>query len=187
MFNSIFSPKYLLIGLFTATMLVNEGHGLVKATSADPTLATITESSEKNQTQNKQIPFKVFQIYNREIAQSGPTYEPITTDSNNSQIALAGYLRQKKIRFYGAWWCPHCHEQKQLFGKQAFQLIRYVECADRDRPKQQKTACANLSIRAYPTWRINGKSFEGVQSLEDLATLSGYRGSRNFPKPQEGI
>jgi glutaredoxin len=181
MFKSNFLPKYLLIGLFTA-LLVNDSRGLVKATSANPMLAAITESSEDTQTQNQQIPFKVDK---REIAESSPKYEPITTDSNNSQIALAKYLRQKKIRFYGAWWCPHCHEQKQLFGKQAFKLIRYVECADANEPKQQKTACSKLNIRAYPTWRINGKSFEGVQSLENLAILSGYRGSRNFPEPQE--
>ena len=30
-------------------------------------------------------------------------------------------------------------------------------------------------VRAYPTWMIGGKRYEGVMSLERLAELSGFR------------
>ena len=30
---------------------------------------------------------------------------------------------------YSAYWCPHCHEQKELFGKQASDQLKVVECA----------------------------------------------------------
>ena len=29
---------------------------------------------------------------------------------------------------YGLYWCPHCIEQKQMFGE-AFHYVPYVECA----------------------------------------------------------
>ena len=30
---------------------------------------------------------------------------------------------------YGAYWCPHCAHQKELFGAEAWSLIPYVECS----------------------------------------------------------
>ena len=29
---------------------------------------------------------------------------------------------------YGAFWCSHCHEQKEAFGSQAMKDFPYVEC-----------------------------------------------------------
>ena len=37
-------------------------------------------------------------------------------------------LEQKGAKFYGAYWCPHCLEQKALF-KGAKSSLPYVECA----------------------------------------------------------
>ncbi len=86
---------------------------------------------------------------------------------------LARHLTQSGARFYGAYWCPHCKDQKEMFGG-AERLLPYVECDPRD-PAGQPQVCAAAGVRAYPTWEINGQRYEGVLTLEDLARLSGYR------------
>lgn len=105
--------------------------------------------------------------------------KPITTTSNPAQIALAQHLKVVGAKMYGAFWCPHCHEQKQLFGKEAVSHLNYVECAADD-PKVQTQACRDAQITAYPTWEIDGEFHQGRFSLEKLADLSGYQGPRNF-------
>ena len=47
----------------------------------------------------------------------------ITTTSGESEIALARHLKEIGAKEYIAWWCPHCHEQKLLFGKEAYKII----------------------------------------------------------------
>jgi thiol-disulfide isomerase/thioredoxin len=39
--------------------------------------------------------------------------------------ALASCLKEKGAVFYGAFWCPHCQNQKAMFGKSA-KLLPYV-------------------------------------------------------------
>ena len=91
--------------------------------------------------------------------------------STPEQMALVEHLRLKGAVFYGAWWCPHCFHQKNLFGTEAGQRLPYVEC-DKDDAGRQR--CAAASIRAFPTWDLNGERREGVQSLEDLKLWSGF-------------
>lgn len=79
---------------------------------------------------------------------------------------------------YGAYWCPHCTRQKELFGS-AVQTINYVECDPRG-PNPQPNLCREAGIKGYPTWEINGKFFVGVQSLEELAEASNFKGTKNF-------
>lgn len=111
--------------------------------------------------------------------ESGP---PITNTSGNSEIALARHLAAIGAKNYGAYWCPHCHEQKELFGQQAFALIDYVECDPKGKnPRPQ--LCKEAEIRGYPTWQIKGVLYPGVQSLQTLADLSNYRGDREFIYP----
>lgn len=105
--------------------------------------------------------------------------KPITTDSNPAKIALAQHLQEVGAKMYGAFWCPHCHQQKQLFGKEAVSYLNYIECATDD-PKVLAQSCRDAGIRAYPTWEIDGELHEGRFSLDELADLSGYQGSRDF-------
>jgi uncharacterized membrane protein/glutaredoxin len=111
-------------------------------------------------------------------ADGQPTIE-VTTQSGPAEIALAQHLADTGAVFYGAWWCPHCHEQKQLFGKEAAQIIPYVECSMPD-GQSQTPACQEAGINGYPTWEINGEQLSGAQPLEELAQLSGYEGPMNF-------
>ena len=102
----------------------------------------------------------------------------ITTFSSESKIALAKHLTQVGAKFYGAWWCPHCQQQKQVFGQEAMEFVPYVECSDSDR--RPTAACQAAEIKSYPTWEINGRRFVGEKNLEELANLTGYQGSRDF-------
>ena len=104
---------------------------------------------------------------------------PIRSESVPDQIALATHLQTIKARMYGAYWCPHCHTQQELFGKEAFTAITYIECDPRGKDAQPDL-CKAANIKAYPTWEIRGKYYTGRQSLERLAILSGYKGSSNF-------
>ncbi|MBW4518807.1 MAG: vitamin K epoxide reductase family protein [Scytolyngbya sp. HA4215-MV1] len=101
--------------------------------------------------------------------------------SGSAEVSLATYLRQSGVRMYGAYWCPHCAEQKELFGKQAFSKIEYIEC-DPNGEKSQAQRCQAAGIKSYPTWEINGKFYQGTQPLADLAKLAGYKGSMKFQK-----
>lgn len=88
--------------------------------------------------------------------------------------ALAGHLRENGAVFYGAYWCPHCQAQKQMFGAAASSLP-YVECDPRG-TNPQPGACQAAGVRAYPTWVIGGQRIEGEVSPSDLARLSGFGG-----------
>lgn len=107
----------------------------------------------------------------------------ITTTSGEAEIALAKHLVSIDAREYGAYWCPHCHTQKLLFGREAYQILQDnnipIECAA-DSPRGQPEVCQAANIQGFPTWIINGQVFAGAQNLEELARVSGYTGPRNF-------
>jgi len=86
---------------------------------------------------------------------------------------LAAHLRQIGGTMYGAYWCPHCQEQKELFGS-AFEQVPYVECSPNGPGTPQAQECTEAGITSYPTWIINGRTYVGLRSLEALAAASGY-------------
>lgn len=90
---------------------------------------------------------------------------------------LAQHLKVSGAKMYGAYWCPHCHDQKDLFGS-ANKQVPYIECDPRGEKPQTKL-CQDKGIKGFPTWEIGGKIYEGQRSLDELANLSGYKGSRN--------
>lgn len=72
-------------------------------------------------------------------------------------------------KFYGAFWCSHCRDQKNMFGRSA-RLLPYVECSTAD-AKGQLPVCQKENIEVYPTWIFgNGEKIASVISLEDIAT-----------------
>ena len=103
----------------------------------------------------------------------------VTTTSTSSSIALAKHLRSTGAVKYSAYWCPHCHDQNELFGKQAAAKLKNIECAA-DGYKSQTNLCQEKGITGFPSWEINGNIDSGVKTLEELAELSGYSGDRNF-------
>lgn len=103
----------------------------------------------------------------------------ITTTSGEAEITLAKHLTAIGAKEYVAYWCPHCYDQKQLFGKEAYQEIDHTEC-DPQGENANPQACIDAGIQGFPTWIINGQSYSGAQPLEKLAEISGYTGPMNF-------
>ncbi len=94
----------------------------------------------------------------------------VFSDSTNSTSsgaeALATCLTQKGMTMYGTEWCPHCQQQKKLFGI-AFADVNYVDC------DRSPGVCQQEGVEAYPTWKYQGQKYLGTQSLEKLAAISG--------------
>ncbi len=91
---------------------------------------------------------------------------------------LAEHLTKTDAKFYGAYWCPHCIEQKELFGA-SVRRLPYVECSPSGPNAPQATVCKEKDIKSYPTWVINGARYTGKVGLDALAQYSKY-------KPQGG-
>jgi uncharacterized membrane protein/glutaredoxin len=87
---------------------------------------------------------------------------------------LAEHLSKNEAKFYGASWCPHCTEQKNLFGSSA-KRIPYVECSPGGPKAPQAQECKDKNVQSYPTWIINGQRHTGVQPLDTLAQLSNFQ------------
>lgn len=85
---------------------------------------------------------------------------------------FARCLSANGVRMYGAWWCPHCAEQKEEFGL-AFQYVNYIECS----PQGQRTmndTCKQAGVAHFPTWQFgDGSRQEGVMPLSELAQKTG--------------
>jgi uncharacterized membrane protein len=103
----------------------------------------------------------------------------VTTKSGEAEIALARHLAQVGVKEYGAYWCPHCYEQKQLFGKPADKELPYIECTP-DGKNGQPQVCKDAGVKFFPSWKINGELTSGVKTLDELADLTNYQGPRNF-------
>ncbi|MBM5823213.1 MAG: vitamin K epoxide reductase family protein [Cyanobacteria bacterium K_Offshore_surface_m2_011] len=114
---------------------------------------------------------------NRPESATGPGMPiPVTSASTPATIALADHLTATGVVMYSAYWCPHCHDQKQLFGKEASAKLKIIECAP-DGRNSQAALCASKNIQGFPTWEIKGQLDSGQKTLAQLAALSGYKGS----------
>ena len=123
-------------------------------------------------------------------AGSGQVFFTVKDTSGEAELELAKHLRNVGAKMYSAYWCPHCYEQKKVFGIEALQakLIPFVECAA-DGVDAQPAVCQEVATKAqkatgkgfgFPTWEINGQYYSGQQPLTELAKISGYKGPSNF-------
>ncbi len=81
---------------------------------------------------------------------------------------FANCLKNSGAEFYGTFWCPHCQDQKKLFGI-AKSLLPYIECSTPDGTGQTQV-CKDKGIEGYPTWIFaDGTQLSGLQSLQVLA------------------
>lgn len=82
--------------------------------------------------------------------------------------SFATCIKDSGATFYGAFWCPHCQEQKKMFGKSA-KLLPYVECSAPS-GRGQTQVCIDAKVESYPTWQFaDGSRVSGTQSFEALA------------------
>lgn len=86
--------------------------------------------------------------------------------------SFAQCLKDKGAIFYGAFWCPHCQNQKKMFGRSE-RLLSYVECSTPD-GRGQLPVCTEKNIEGYPTWEFaDGSRESGEVSLKRLAEKTG--------------
>ncbi|KAI3704500.1 hypothetical protein L1987_74722 [Smallanthus sonchifolius] len=105
-------------------------------------------------------------------------YFPTEIKASSSPLALklAAHLHSVGAKMYGAFWCSHCLEQKEMFGREAAKLLDYAECY----PDGFKTGsdlsqeCKKVKIEGFPMWVINGQVFKGIQDFSELAKASGF-------------
>ena len=86
--------------------------------------------------------------------------------------AFADCLAAKQATMYGAYWCPHCAEQKEMF-ESSFHYVPYVECGVPG-SRDEAQFCKDANIKHFPTWRFaDGEKREGTQPLQALAAKTG--------------
>ncbi len=74
--------------------------------------------------------------------------------------------------FFGAFWCPHCINQKAAFGNRAGKLLPYKECSTANR--KQNSLCQEEEIESYPTWEfVDGSRMTGELSFLELSENTG--------------
>ncbi len=102
----------------------------------------------------------------------------ITTPTKPGKLdEFATCLSESGAIFYGAFWCPHCLNQKAMFGSSS-KLLPYVECSTPD-GKSQLPICVEASVTGYPTWQFtDGTRESGEVSLERLSEKT------NCPLPE---
>ncbi len=86
--------------------------------------------------------------------------------------AFAKCLAAKPAKMYGAYWCPHCADQKEMF-ESSFQYVPYVECGVPG-SRDEAQVCKDAGIKHFPTWEfVGGERQEGTLALQALGTKTG--------------
>lgn len=100
-------------------------------------------------------------------------YSSYVHAADSSKVdGFAKCLANKKTTMYGSFLCPHCDDQKKLFGS-AFQYVPYVECSTAG-SRQLTLSCRAAQIQFTPTWIFSdGERRTGLQSLEQLSAKTG--------------
>jgi hypothetical protein len=94
--------------------------------------------------------------------------------SQHKYDEFARCLGDRGVKMYGAWWCPHCTDQKEKFAA-SFEYVPYVECGVKGNPKGQNPVCLDAGIKHFPTWQFppTGERVERVFSLQELSDRTG--------------
>ena len=93
---------------------------------------------------------------------------------NHKYDSFAKCLATRQAKMYGLYWCPHCADQKRMFGD-AFRYVPYVECAvGPPGSGQLAPACQAAAVKLFPSWQFGADPpKEGVLSLEELSAKTG--------------
>ncbi len=91
---------------------------------------------------------------------------------NHKYDTFAKCLATKQAKMYGLYWCPHCIEQKEMFGE-AFHYVPYQECAIKD-SQEEAPVCKIAGVKLFPAWQFGDEPpKEGVLSMEALSDKTG--------------
>ncbi len=91
---------------------------------------------------------------------------------NHKYDKFAKCLATKQAKMYGLYWCPHCIEQKEMFGE-SFHYVNYVECAVKG-STEMAPQCKIAGVKLFPSWQFADEPpKEGVLSLDALSDKTG--------------
>jgi hypothetical protein len=91
---------------------------------------------------------------------------------NHKYDSFAQCLATKQAKMYGLYWCPHCLEQKEMFGA-SFHYVPYVECAIKG-SSELAPECKAAGLKLFPSWQFGVQPpKEGVLPLEELSEKTG--------------
>jgi uncharacterized lipoprotein NlpE involved in copper resistance len=86
--------------------------------------------------------------------------------------SFATCLTESGAKMYGAFWCPHCKDQKAGFGE-SWDKVNYIECS-LPSGQGQTAVCQQAGIQGYPTWEFaDGERASGNLPHADLARITG--------------
>ena len=177
------NPSFSLGINETAIVKTVFGYHLIKKLDSIParTMNLSEVSDSINKTIYNQYAQDNFEKFMNELKSKAVIVNYVTKTDTNGTIAapaaknlddFAKCITSKGATFYGASWCPHCNNQKEMFGN-SMQYVNYVECAVEGQPQVQTKVCTDAGISGYPTWIINNQSYPGEQTVESLAKLTG--------------
>jgi hypothetical protein len=91
---------------------------------------------------------------------------------NHKYDSFAQCLAAKQTKMYGLYYCPHCLDQKEMFGE-SFHYVPYVECAIKG-SSDEAAECKVAGVKLFPSWQFGTEPpKEGVLSLEALSDKTG--------------
>lgn len=109
-------------------------------------------------------------------------FDPAAGPEDPYLKSLAIHLHDSGAKFYGAYWCPHCQQQKEAFGASAKRLP-YVECTPAGPKGPRDTDCLTAEIAGYPTWIIGERRIERAIAPAQLAVLSKFKPPSDVTAP----
>lgn len=94
--------------------------------------------------------------------------------SQHKHDGFARCLSERGVKMYGAYWCPHCSEQKEKFSA-AFEFAPYTECGVKGDTRAVTQVCKDAGIQHFPTWQFppTGERVERVFELQELSDRTG--------------
>jgi hypothetical protein len=91
---------------------------------------------------------------------------------NGNLDSFAKCISARNTKMYGLFWCPHCEDQKEMFGH-AFRYVNYVECGVKGGHGETEQ-CKQAGVTNFPTWQFSdGSRLEGAQPLAVLSQRNG--------------
>ena len=104
------------------------------------------------------------------VRSNAPTTQEKVNETPTAFDDFAQCLADAGALFYGAFWCPHCKDQKDMFDNSS--KLPYIECSTINR--QQTQECTDAGITGYPTWVFaDGSREEGTVPMATLSEKTG--------------
>ena len=92
--------------------------------------------------------------------------------SSGEYDEFAQCLTDNGAKMFGAYWCPHCIQQKGMFGD-SWDKVNYIECSLPNRAGQT-SECNAEGIQGYPTWEFaDGRRVSSTLPLSQLSEITG--------------